>query len=276
MKSATKVWVFLALASFFTIYLGAKLYGRTGLLFAFCIASLFVILAVLTRSTLLFEKLGARELCGQDSWGINLKLDKWAQTLSQRPARLFILDSPAAVACSVVDHWGDRFICLSEGLLKKLSPDEVEAILVHQLCHLIQLDNFFFAAASLMANTLLRLAEGLDQLLPLGKVSRFPWRQPFSLLISPLAWLPIRLNIRETSHFADDDLASQVLPNRKVLAQALWKLESLNQARPLDIPACSNHLFVVNPRGLRDHNWFYRTHPKMSLRLKRMIGYEPL
>lgn len=276
MKSTTKVWGLLTFLSVLTIFLGYRLFDRGGLLAGFFISLTFNLL-VLTRSkTYLHNKLNAKEVRGQDPWNLVDRVQHWADEVAIRPPRVFLIESKVATAYSDGSPWGESSICLSTGLLEKLTPDEVEAVLVHQICHILSLDTLSFGAASIVAQSLVSLAEVLDYLWPLRYLKRFSNQKPFHFLISPLAWILIRLNVRESTFFANDDLAASIMKDRKVLAKALWKLESLSQARPLTIPSCSSHLFVVNPRGLREMNWFYLTHPRMSARIQRMIGYEPL
>ncbi len=250
--------------------------GRSGLLAGFLISVVFNGLVIWTGNSFLLKKLKAREVKGQDPWNLNERVEHWAKEVFITAPKVFLIESKSAVAFSNGSPWGQSAICVSTGLLEKLTPAEVEAVLVHQVCHILRMDTLSFGASSILANSMVALAEVLDLIWPFRRIPRFAKHRPFHFLISPLAWLLIRLNIRESTFFENDDLASQILPDRKALASALWKLESLSQARPLAIPDCSSHLFVVNPRGIREHNWFYMTHPRMSTRIKRMVGYEPL
>jgi heat shock protein HtpX len=275
-KSTTKVWFFLIVMSLLTIFLGYKLMDRTGLLLGFFVSVIFNGLVISTGNSFLLKKLNAREVKGQDPWNLNERVEHWAEEVFIKAPKVFLIESKSAIAFSNGSPWGQSAICVSTSLLEKLTPAEVEAVLVHQVCHILRMDTLSFGAASIVANSLVALAEVLDLIWPFRRIKRFVNRRPFHFLISPIAWTLIRLNIRESTFFENDDLASQILPDRKVLASALCKLESLSQARPLSIPDCSSHLFVVNPRGIREHNWFYMTHPRMSTRIKRMVGYEPL
>ena len=276
MKSTTKVWGLLIFLSLTTIVVGYHFFDRWGLLAGFFIAVTFNAL-VLTRSkNYLHNKLKAREVRGQDAWNLNDRVAHWSREVAIQPPKVFLIESASATAYSDGSPWGDSSICLTTALLEKLTPEEVEAVLVHQLCHILALDTLSFGAASIVAHSLVSLADVLDLCWPLRYLPKFKRQKPFHHLISPLAWVLIRLNVRESTFFANDDLAAGIIKDRRVLAKALWKLESLSQAVPLEIPDCSSHLFVVNPRGFREMNWFYLTHPRMSSRLQRMIGYEPI
>jgi heat shock protein HtpX len=277
MKNGTKVWLFLIALSLCSLIFGYKVGDRLGLLFTFLTTLAFLTLIVTSSPAKLLKKLNATELHGQDPWNLNERAVDWAHRLGMRAPRVFVMNQPTASAFSLGHPWRTPVVCLSSGLLKKLSQEEVDAVLVYQICHIFRTDTFVFGISSILADSLMSLAEFLDFWWPpkhWKKLNQWKNQKPFSLLIAPLAWLFIRLNVQDRSYFENDDLVVRILPNRKLLAQVLWKLDSFNQARPLNIPDCTSHLFLVNPRGLKNTHWFYTTHPKMNLRLKRLIGTE--
>lgn len=279
MKSSTKVWVFLVFACLSIIILGEHLGGRWGLLVGFLIATVFLLLILLSVQKTNLKKMHAIEVLGQDSYNLNERVKKWSDFLLIKKPKVYLLPFATATAFSTGSPWGTSSLALSQGLLKKLSPEELDAIIAHQICHIARMDTFAFAVASAISDSILYLADFLDQFwLPNRFKKNLQWQnqKPFQFILTPIAWLLIRLKVRETTYYENDDLAAKILPDRKVLAKALWKLESLNQARPLNIPACSSHLFVVNPTGLKEKHWFYNTHPKVNVRIRRLVGYEPL
>lgn len=264
----------MVLLGFGSLIVGFKLGDRLGLFIGFVLDLIFFYFLFAQAEGSLLKKLGAEELVGQDPWNLNDRVMEKAHAMGLKAPRLFLMEQETATAFSLGIPGSPTLVALSTGLLKKLTPEEVDAILVHQVCHIARMDTFGFGVASLLADTLLSYAEFFDQLWPLRRIKRFKNQRPFQFVLLPVAWMLIRLTVRQRNYFDNDDLAQQLVPDRKILARALWKLESLNQARPLDIPDCSSHLFVVNPRGLQNIHWFYQTHPKMSVRLKRMMGTE--
>lgn len=213
---------------------------------------------------------------GRDPWDLQTLLKRQALLLQIPKPLLYISESPSAFAFSLGQNWQKSCVCISMGLLKHLNSEEIEAVVAHQVCHIHKLNSFGFGVAHAIAYALLGLARLLDRLfIPIAKLQRHI-RRPFSSLISPLAWLILKLAVTNKVYFQNDEMASRLIKDRRFLAQAIWKLEGLCNSYPLQLPPCSNHFFMVNPLGPKEGNRFLLAHPKVDVRIKRLIGYFPL
>jgi heat shock protein HtpX len=275
-RVSIKVWIFLGALALTHLFVGYRLSGRTGLWVGFLMAAVFVLLVSSFSEAPLIQKFKARKLQGQDPWNLREIAERFSRIAGVPTPDIFLMDSPTPIAFTMGPSWHFANLCLSTSLLQKLSPTEVEAVVAHQVCHLRRLETFSFAISSSMANSLLGLATVLDMSWPVNWRMRKLQQRPFLTLLAPLAGLILRIAHSDRSYFENDDLTVSLLPDRKALASALWKIEGYCQSQPLDIPPCTNHLFIVNPEGLKESNWFFVTHPKMESRLKRLVGTYPL
>ncbi len=275
-RVSLKVWIFLLALAIVQLYLGYRLGGRPGLWIGFLWSVSFISLIYFFADARLLKKFKVRKLSGQDAWNLTEMVDKYSRLAGVPRPDIFLMDHPTPIAFSMGSSWNQARICLSTGALQKLTNPEIEAVLAHQVCHLRRLEMFSFAVSSSVANSLIGLAQVLDRAWPANWGKKKPRQFPFLTLLSPLAGLILRIALSDRSYFEIDDLAQNFLVDRKALATALWKLESYCQAEPLDILPCTNHLFIVNPEGLKESNWFFVTHPKMENRLKRLAGTYPL
>jgi heat shock protein HtpX len=272
-RVSMKVWVFLGIVALAHVFVGYRIGGRTGLWVGFAIAAVLITLVYFYAEPPLLEKFRAEKLGGQDAWNLRELADRYARLAGVPPPDLFLMENPTAIAFSM----GQRpLICVSSSLLKKLTTPEIEAVIAHQVCHLQRIETFSFSLASALAHSLVGLSTILDRSWPLNWTSKGMRQRPFLTLLSPLAGLIIRIAMSDRNYFENDDLAASFIADRKALASALWKIESYCQTQPLDILPCTNHLFIVNPEGLKESNWFFVTHPKMESRLKRLVGTYPL
>jgi len=272
-KVSLKVWVFLGCLGMVQLFLGYRLGGRGGLWVAFLLAAILILLVYFFAEPPLLEKFRARRLEGQDAWSLRELSKKYSRLAGVPPPNLYLMENPTPVAFSL----GNRAsICFSTELLRKLDPQEIEAVMAHQICHLKRLESFSFSVSQALASSMVGLATVMDFGWP-GNWFRKDFKQrPFLTLLAPLAGLVLRIALSDRSYFENDDLAASFIADRKALASALWKIESYCQTQPLDILPCTNHLFIVNPEGLKESNWFFVTHPKMESRLKRLVGTYPL
>lgn len=275
LSTSTKVWIFLIVCNFALLILGYQLAERMGLLLGLLLAIAINLLIFFYGENHILSKLKAVKIKGQDAWGLNQILRQTADELGTPQPLLYVFESPCVTAFNVSILWRHACICVSSGLLKKLSQKDLYTLITHQLCHLQRMDTFGFGVTSVIANTLLGLGQFLDSFwLPNLFLKRK--QKPFLTLFSPLGWFIIKFVVHKKTFFENDATAAEVLGDRQALGEILWRLEGLSQTLPLRVPPCTSHLFIVNPEGLEQRNVFLKAHPNIELRLQKLLGYYPI
>lgn len=271
LATETKVWVFLIFIGLGFLFVGEHWGGRAGLLLGFTLAVALNALFYFLGESRLLTTLGARPLRGVDAWGLSAIVEKIAKRMNRPVPQLFVMNHPTATAFSTGLNSRRPSLCVSTGLLEKFPSEDLEAVLAQQLCQQEGLNRFGFGVASVVSNTLMRIGDFLDALWPpnffFGKKQR-----PFLTLLSPLGWLILRPTVNRAGWYETDRAAAELIQSRERLGEALWRLEGLAQARPLRVPPCTGHLFIVNPEGGRQRNFFLRSHPPLRDRLRALIG----
>lgn len=269
MKNSTKVWLFLITLSMAHLIIGYQLADRVGLFIGFLMAVALNLLIFSFGETNLLGKMHAHILEGQDPWGVIEKVNQFSKHAGVFPApKIYLLETNTPTALALGHAWRRGAIGVSRGLLEKLEHEELHAVIAYLVCYIHRLDSFGFGVTSIIANSFMGLAAALDK--------PFPKVRPFTWLLSPLAWLVIRIAVNDKNFYDNDDLATSLLHERAWLARALWKLQGYADSVPLEIPPCTSHLFVVSPRGAYEKNWFNQAHPKTSHRIQRLVGYYPI
>lgn len=275
-SNTTKVWFFLVAISLGILFLGYNTGGRLGLFISFLLMSFLNFIVFIYGKAQIIKKLDAKLQSGQDPWRINEKLENFSKVLAMEKPLLFIVEEPTAIAFSLATPWQNASIGLSTGLINKLTEDELNTVLAHEICHIQRHDAFAFSVSSSIANTFIGLAQFLDQFWIINLMQNRMVQRPFLTMLSPIAWLIIRLTLSEKNFIENDELAAALIQDKKKLATVLWKLDGLTHAGLINIPPCSSHLFIVNPLGVREKNWFYLTHPSIETRIQKLIGYFPI
>lgn len=270
-SSGTKVWVFLLALSVSVLILGQHLGGRVGLLLGFFFAVALNATVFTLGESRILSRLHARRLQGRDAWGLRERVAALSARLDIKPPLLFVMESPTATAFSVGFPTRQPCLCLSTGLLEKFDHDEIDAVLAQQLCTIGRMDSFGFGVTGLLANTVLGIGQVLDTLWP-PNFFLDRKQKPFLTLVSPLGWLIIRAVVRPSKLSENDRAAAELIQSRHRVGEILWRLDGLAQARPLAVPPGTSHLFIVNPEGLKQRNFFLRAHTPMADRLRRLIG----
>ncbi len=270
-STRTKVWFFLLLLCFSFLAIGQRLGDRTGLLLGFLLAIVVNSLVFFWGDTRILRAVQATELKGRDPWSLNERVLHLSKKLACEPARVYLMESKTPTAFSMGFSVRRPSVCISTALLEKFSSKDVEVVLAQQLCHMSRTDSLGFGVASVLANSLLGIAQAIDQLWPpnffLSKNQK-----PFLSLASIPTWLILRGVANRSAYGEDDREAAALIQDRERLGEVLWRLDGYAQARPLEIPPATGHLFIVNPEGFQQRNYFLRLHPPMAERLSLLIG----
>ncbi|MCX7978783.1 MAG: heat-shock protein [Bdellovibrionaceae bacterium] len=276
MKStSTKVWIFIFVTSLIFLLIGYQLAERLGLFVAFLLALGFNFALFFFGQPRLLKSFSSEILRGQDPWGLTDFVAEKSRELSVPEPEIRILDCESASAFVLNLIWHRPVLALTRGLLQRYSRQELEAAIVHRLCHLHNTSSAAFTISGILANAILRIGGSLDCLW-IGNF--FPGRpsSPFSTLLSPLAWLIVRLVTRDKTFFIVDEMSARIIDDRDRIGRLLWRLESESRVVPMSIPAGTGHLFIVNPERGKQRNPLLLLQPATELRIRKLMGYYPL
>jgi heat shock protein HtpX len=294
-NSSTKVIFFLVTVSFAFLLTGYHFGGRFGLLASFIITVLFHLTLFFFGKTKILEHLNAKEISGQDPWGLVELVMGYADDLDIIPPSIYVSETPQVFAFtvnqdsslaidSIIENSKENsIICFSTGLLNRLKRKEVESIVARQVTQAAYMNTFSRNIAHIFAFSILGLGSFLDHFWvinilksSLSKQNKHNKQKPFSSILSPLAWLILKLPFSEQIYFDVDETTARLTNDRYSLAEALWKLEGYAAKQNINPPIGTHQYFAVNPFGLREKNWFLLTHPKIDNRIQKLLGYFPL
>ncbi|HTA76650.1 MAG TPA: M48 family metalloprotease [bacterium] len=198
-----------------------------------------------------------------------------------------VLSTPGCNAFSLQDGKGNAAIGVTEGLLAKLSRNELSAVIAHEAAHLIHEDSRLVTTCCFLSGVF----EGLN--LVLGKLgsetvssdNRFSSRRDGEFIIpilifwviSGLGYLMTKLIFmaisREREYLADAD-GVRLCKDPLALAESLYKISNRYRG---DVPNAYEALFIMNPAGSHldeTQGMFsdvFSNHPPVSERLKKLL-----
>ncbi len=270
-STSTQVWLFLIAVSLACLVTGYEMGGRLGLLFGLLFTTGLHVFIFFFGESRLLRKISATPVRGQDPWHLNDVIAKLSLLVELAPPELSLVNTTSPLAFTLGQPWRRGRLVLSTGLLHKLNPAEIESVIAHQIGHLHHMDSFRFGVIAGLARLILGFAHFLDRIWPLNF-----WltqkQEPFLHALAPLAWVILRLAVNSKSYYQNDDLAARLVKDKRALAEALWKMESLSRSRPYSLPPCTSHYFVVNPQGPMSRSRWLESHPPVATRIRRLIG----
>ena len=217
---------------------------------------------------LVLRLVSARPLPRDGFDGLRQRIARLArQAALPAPPRLYYLSSPLLNAFSL----GSRdaaAIVMTSGLLQRLEPRELLAVLAHEISHIRHDDIRMMTLANVIAGftrsmSFLGLVLLLANLpLLLSDAGRVPWLLILILIAAPLIENLLQLALSRTREFEADLDAAMLTRDPVALASALAKVERYD-TRLL-------HRFLL-PAGTMEQPSVLRSHPATEERIRRLL-----
>jgi heat shock protein HtpX len=276
--TSTQVWLFILSTSLGFLVFCSQTAGRAGLLLGLLVSLFFHTLFFIWGDGLLLRRFKLLPLSGKDPWGINQQVKSLTVDSPIRlssGAQVYILEDDLPTAFSLEIPLKKPMIVLTQALIKKMTPEEIEMAIIHQVCQLQYRQSLKFGVLSLLANTAAQLGLFLDRLwIPNSIFNRK--QKPFLSLFSPLISILVRLSHSVQDLYTIDQHAAQLIGSREKLGKLIWKLEGWALTRPMELLPATSHLFIVNPERIKIKNNLLQFHPTVKDRLEKLVGSFPV
>ena len=190
--------------------------------------------------------------------------------------RIHVTPSPQPNAFATGRNPRHAAIAVTQGLLQILDERELEAVLAHELAHVLNRDILIASVAATIGAAITYLAQ--FALFFGGGGDDDDGGNPFIALImfllAPLAAMIIQMAVSRSREFGADATGAELIHDPIALASALAKIEAYARGKP---PATTNpatsHLFISNPfKGGRVAGMarLFSTHPPTEERIARL------
>ena len=277
-----RVFLFLIFVSCLILTAGYSVYDRQGLLAAFVVVIFWNIYIYFYSGQKLHEVFASRQIEGLDPWRVRQTVKQLAQQIHISIPDVFMIPLETPTIFSVGTLRGS--IVISKELVRILSYEQLKAVLAHEIFHIKQWDAFAFAVGSAVMNFCLFWGSVLDQgiILIMRKIGWMTYQQRFfTLLFTPLALFCLRLIISPKNDYKADSFAVLSSGDPEHLAQALWKISSYSQTKPVQWGSIKNpltiaHLFIVNPLNQEIADRYFSFMPGVKNRIYKIINRYPI
>ncbi len=204
------------------------------------------------------------------------RIEKLSDRAGVPNPKLYIVPSEALNAFATGRDPNHAAIALTEGIIKLLPADELDAVIAHELTHVRNRDTLTQAVAGTLAGSLTYLGRILTlgalyfPVARVGKRGNNPIAILFLLVVGPLSAALLRMAISRTREYAADAGAAEITQNPLALVRALETLESMGQEVPIHGNPAFAPLFIVNPLSKEGLMKLFLTHPPTEDRVERL------
>lgn len=202
------------------------------------------------------------------------------QTLAQRAGipmpKLYRLPAEQPNAFATGRNPDHAAVAVSDGLLRLLEPDEVHAVIAHELAHIKHRDTLIMTVTATLAGAIGTLANfamffgGRDA----SGQARNPLATLAIMLLAPFMAMLVQLAISRHREYKADAGGAESSGTPEKLATALQKIQRYAKQLPNPVaeshPATA-HLFISNPLAGRGMDNLFATHPSTENRIAALM-----
>ena len=278
MSNTLKTTALLAALTVLFILIGGMVGGEQGMVVAFLFAGLMNFASYWWSDRIVLWMYGAKEVTEAEAPEFHALVRRLAQRAGLPMPRVFIIATDTPNAFATGRNPEHAAVAATEGILRILTPEELEGVIGHELGHVRNRDILISTVAATMAGAIMMLAR-MAQWAAIFGVGRSRDDDEggaglvgmlILAIVAPLAAILIQMAISRSREYQADATGAQISRKPWALANALEKLERAATALPMDANPATAHLFIVNPlRGMSILNLF-STHPPIEERVARL------
>jgi heat shock protein HtpX len=280
MNNVLKTTFLLSLLTLLLVAMGGAVGGQGGMLVAFLLAAAMNFGSYWFSDSIVLRMYNAHEVSREQQPFFYDMIERLATRAGLPMPKVYIIpdDSPNAFATG--RNPNHAAVAATEGILRILTPDELEGVMAHELAHVKNRDILIssiaatFAGAISMIGNMLQwgamFGAGRSDDDDRGGIGGLVGSLAMAI-IAPIAAMMIQMAVSRSREYLADASGAEICGRPLSLAAALHKLHSASQAIPmLDARPATAHLFIVNPLTGGGLMSLFSTHPPMEERIARL------
>ena len=264
-----------------------ELHLRGGAFVGLCVWGVLLLVHLMGGESVLLASANAREVSHEDAPQLYNVVEEMriAASLPAMP-RVYIIDTPVPNAFAVGLKPERACVAITAGLLERLSRDELQGVVAHELGHIANRDTLFMTLAGVTLGAIVLLADfGMRMLFSGGGGRRLSSNNKnggaamavlmvVAIVLAILAPLLARLLYfacsRQREYLADaSDAQYTRLPS--ALANALRKSSTQQDPKQIPVNRVVAPMYAINPLAAAGSASIFGTHPPTEERIRRLL-----
>lgn len=282
MNNVLKTTFLLTLLTILLVIMGGAVGGQGGMIIAFLLAAAMNFGSYWFSDKIVLRMYNAHQVSREEHPAFYGMIERLAARAKLPMPKVYIIpdDSPNAFATGRNPQ--NAAVAATEGVLRILTPEELEGVMAHELAHVKNRDILIssiaatFAGAISMIGNMLQwgamFGAGRSEDDEGGGIGGMVGSLAMAI-IAPIAAMMIQMAVSRSREYLADASGAEICGRPLCLADALRKLHTASQALPmLDARPATAHMFIVNPLTGGSLMKLFSTHPPMEERIARLEG----
>ena len=263
-----KTAVLLAALSGLLIAIGGSLGGASGAVTALVFAAVMNFGSYWFSADIVLRTAHAHEVQRTDDPSLFAIVEDVSQAAGMPMPRVYVMDEAQPNAFATGRNPQHAAVAVTTGIRQLLTDRELRGVLGHELAHVKNRD-------ILTSSVVATIASAISMLAWMGMWFGGDRRNGgganlLAVIVAPIAATLIQLAVSRSREFEADHDGAEIVRDPEALASALQKLEMGSQRSPMDVPASTAHMFIVNPFASLRGTQLFATHPPTAERVARL------
>ncbi len=263
-----KTAILMAAMTALFLAIGYAIGGGAGTLIALAIAIGMNAFAWWNSDQMVLRMYNARPVDAHTAPELQEMVVRLADNAGMPVPKIYVIDEDQPNAFATGRNPDNAAVAATTGLMRRLSREEVEAVMAHELAHIRNYDTLimtitatFAGAISMLANFALIFGRGRNAN-PIALIAM--------MILAPLAAGLVQMAISRSREYEADRLGAEICGNPLWLASALERIQQgaarIDNDRAEQNPATA-HMFIINPLHVHKRDKLFSTHPSTHNRI---------
>jgi heat shock protein HtpX len=266
-----KVFLLMAAMTALLGALGSAFGGQSGMIMALAFAGLMNFVMYFASAKMVLRMYGARVVGPQEAPELYAMVDRLRQRAGLPMPTLAIAPHAQPNAFATGRNPENSVVCVTEGILQVVRPDELEGVIAHELAHIKNRDMLLQTITATLAGAITNLAH-FGLFFGGGDEDDNPAAGILMVILAPIAAMLIQLAVSRQREFKADAVGAQISGRPLGLANALRKLDAAAHQVPMHVSPAVAPLAQVNPLAAYGGGLtkLFSTHPPTEERVARL------
>jgi heat shock protein HtpX len=268
-----KVFVLMAGLTALFIALGGAFGGQSGMVLALLFAGVMNFVMYYASSSMVLRMYGAQVVTEREAPELYATVDRLRQRAGLPMPTVAIAPHAQPNAFATGRDPEHAVVCVTEGILRLVSREELEGVIAHELAHVRNRDMLLSTIAATMAGAISNIAHfGLFFGGSRDEEGSSPVAALAMALLAPIGAMLIQFAISRQREFKADAVGAEISGRPLALAGALQKLDMAAHRIPMNVSPAVAPLAQVNPLAASGGGIakLFSTHPPTEERVARL------
>ena len=271
--SNMKVFVLMAGMTALFIAIGGAIGGQGGMVTALVFAGLMNFVMYYSSASMVLRMYGARAITAEQAPELYSMVDRLRQRAGLPMPTVAIAPHDQPNAFATGRNPEHAVVCVTEGIMRLISRDELEGVISHELAHVKNRDMLLQTIGATMAGAISNLAHFGFMFGGRDDEDSNPFVGIGMMILAPIAAMLIQFAISRQREFKADEVGAEICGRPISLANALLKLDAGAKRIPMHVSPAAAPLAQVNPLQAFSGGGLgkmFSTHPPTAERVARL------